>query len=172
MTSTHAQVATEDAANAGMASRHTREAGEIADMTLRHILALCVPGAKAADICRTGDSYMLNRLRERFPGLVAADTFPDTSKFSTKKHAGARARVTAADLTPRNDTVWCAIKANSSYLATHVQNLAAMTPLCAFLPVASPPPLPRLHVSHFLAGSLYYTWPFAHHIIPYGHYWH
>lgn len=104
------QVAAEDAAYQAMAERHTREAGEIADMTLRHVVGMCVPGAKANDVCRLGDSYMIRRLRERFPGLVAADSFPDTAQFSTKKKAGARTRVTAADLTPKNDTVsaWAA----------------------------------------------------------------
>ena len=104
------QVAAEDATYQAMAERHTREAGEIADMTLRHVVGMCVPGAKANDVCRLGDSYMIRRLRERFPGLVAADSFPDTAQFSTKKKAGARTRVTAADLTPKNDTVsaWAA----------------------------------------------------------------
>jgi hypothetical protein len=62
----------------------------------RTLQQLCIPEANSASICIAGDTFILKKLRERFPERVLVDHAPKLEEFSYKKVGNARKRVTAA----------------------------------------------------------------------------
>ena len=79
-------------------------AGEIAELALTYVIKLCSPGARIGELCRRGDKFILQVLKERFP-----DRFNDTTE---EDEAGASAapsarpvKLRASQLEPKDGDV-------------------------------------------------------------------